>query len=305
MKKKKKKRALAREGKDTFMKNQDINIRDPFVFCEGGVYYMYGTRAANFGIATGGFDVYVSTDLENWSDPIPCCDTVAAGLNFAANWAPEVHKVGDAYYMFATFTREDCKMRGTFALKADNPKGPFLRHTDVLTPVDWECLDGTLYVAKDGTPYLVFCHEHTQIIDGTVCYVQLSEDLSRPVGEAVTLFRASEPYWADETEPDVHRVTDAPFFYRTKTGELIMTWSTFVGGKYAVVAVRFKDGEIGTEFEHIDPIFRDDGGHCMIFKGLDGKEYMTFHTPNTPGSERPTFRLVTDLGDHIEVEGRA
>ena len=29
--------------------NGDINIRDPFVLCENGKYYLYGTRAANFG----------------------------------------------------------------------------------------------------------------------------------------------------------------------------------------------------------------------------------------------------------------
>jgi len=31
------------------MKCSDINIRDPFVVYKDGTYYMYGTRAANFG----------------------------------------------------------------------------------------------------------------------------------------------------------------------------------------------------------------------------------------------------------------
>ena len=39
------------------MRNSEIHIRDPFVLFENGQYYMYGTRAANFGIMTGGFDV--------------------------------------------------------------------------------------------------------------------------------------------------------------------------------------------------------------------------------------------------------
>ena len=51
------------------MTNREINIRDPFVLCENGKYYMYGTRAADFGMRTGGFDVYTGTDLENWSAP--------------------------------------------------------------------------------------------------------------------------------------------------------------------------------------------------------------------------------------------
>ena len=41
------------------MNLKDINIRDPFVLFENDKYYMYGTRAADFGKKTGGFDVYV------------------------------------------------------------------------------------------------------------------------------------------------------------------------------------------------------------------------------------------------------
>ena len=54
------------------MKRNEINIRDPFVLLHNGVYYLYGTRGPTcWGPATG-FDVYTGTDLENWSDPIPC-----------------------------------------------------------------------------------------------------------------------------------------------------------------------------------------------------------------------------------------
>ena len=131
------------------MKNQDINIRDPFVLLEDGKYYMYGTRAASFGYGTAGFDVYVSDDLETWSDPIAVFDSATCGMNDGVNWAPEVHKYGDAYYMFATFTQKN-GLRGTYILKADAPTGPFQPHSaGAVTPDGWECLDGTLYV-EDG-----------------------------------------------------------------------------------------------------------------------------------------------------------
>ena len=61
------------------MKKEQINIRDPFVVYEDGKYYLYGTRARNFGKLVAGFDVYVSDDLENWSDPIPCFDSERFG----------------------------------------------------------------------------------------------------------------------------------------------------------------------------------------------------------------------------------
>ena len=281
------------------MRNQDIHIRDPFVLCEDGVYYMYGTRAANFGMETAGFDVYISTDLENWSDPIPCCDTAAAGLNAGANWAPEVHKYRGAYYMLATFTRAECGLRGTFAFKSESPKGPFLLHSDVLTPAEWEALDGTLYISKEGKPYLVFCHEHTQIIDGTVCYARLSDSLDAIEGEITTLFAASECPYVDRHESG-HFVTDGPFLYRSKAGELLMIWSSFIKNNYAELLVKFKDGRLGKDLEHLPPILDSDGGHGMLFS-VEDELCFTYHTPNASLLERPAFCRAEDLGDRIGI----
>ncbi|MBP3328238.1 MAG: family 43 glycosylhydrolase, partial [Clostridia bacterium] len=85
------------------MKTCDINIRDPFVLNENGLFYMYGTRARNFGTKVGGFDVYTSSDLENWSEPTECFNSIENGMNIDVNWAPEVHKYNGCYYMLATF----------------------------------------------------------------------------------------------------------------------------------------------------------------------------------------------------------
>ncbi len=159
------------------MKCDEINIRDPFVLYEEEKYYMYGSRAENFGLKTGGFDVYISSDLLNWSEPIQCFDSEKFSLNSGVNWAPEVHKYKGSYYMFATFTRKN-GLKGTYILKSDSPLGPFEPHSnDAVTPEKWECLDGTLYIDNDGKPYIVFCHEHTQIVDGTICFAPLNETL--------------------------------------------------------------------------------------------------------------------------------
>ncbi len=290
--------------KKTILTCKDINIRDPFVLCEDGKYFMYGTRAKNFGRHVGGVDVYVSEDLENWSTPIECFDSKQYNMNVEVNWAPEVHKYNGAYYMFATFTREHNKLRGTYILKADNPLGPFVPHSKgVVTPEDWECLDGTLYINKQGKPYVVFCHEHTQIIDGTMCYAPLTDDLTALAGEAVTMFKASEPYYADKNKSEKdHRITDGPFMYRTKTGELLMIWSTYIEGKYAECLVKFKDGEIGMDFEHLEPLVDSDGGHGMIFKDLEGNLVLTYHTPNLSLFEHPHFVVVEDIGDSIVIK---
>ena len=282
------------------MKKEQIHIRDPFVVYEDGKYYLYGTRAANFGRLVAGFDVYVSEDLENWSDPIPCFDSARFDLNREVNWAPEVHQYGGKYYMFATFTQEN-GLRGTYSLCADSLLGPFVPNSKgALTPTEWECLDGTLYVDENGVPYLVFCHEHTQIVDGTICCVRLNDSLDRAQGEVVTLFSASSTGVSDPIWKDRHFVTDGPFMHRSKTGELFMIWSTFIKGKYAECVVKFKDGRLGADFEHMTPLLDNDGGHGMIF--ADGKQtYFTYHTPNVKGSERPMFRLIEDLGDRLVI----
>lgn len=283
------------------MKCSDINIRDPFVLYEDGIYYMYGTRAASFGKNVGGFDVYVSRDLEDWSEPIECFNSDAHGMNVCVNWAPEVHKYRGAYYMLATFTRAESGLRATFILKADSPLGPFAPHSKgEVTPAEWECLDGTLYV-EDGKPYLIFCHEHTQIIDGSICYLPLKEDLTAASGDPTLLFHASEPSWVSEKKDGVHYVTDGPFMYRSTGGRLFMIWSTFIGGKYAECLVEFEGGRLGTEFKHLTPLMTDDGGHGMIFKA-EGKTYLTLHSPNSSGKERPCFTLLEDSDGILKIK---
>ena len=283
------------------MKTNEINIRDPFVLFENGKYYMYGTRGKNFGQKTGGFDVYVSTDLENWSEPIECFNSEKYNMNSNVNWAPEVHKYKDGYFMFATFTKPN-GLRGTYILKSDTPLGEFKPHSKgAVTPEDWECLDGTFYIDKNNKPFIIFCHEHTQIIDGTICYAELNDDLTATVGEVATMFAGSEPFFIKKTPDDGHFVTDGPFMFRSETNELFMLWSTFINHQYAECLVKFNDGELNMNFTHLDPLIDDDGGHGMIFKD-DENLYLTFHSPNKSLSERPKFVRIVDNGDNIKMK---
>lgn len=214
------------------MKCTEINIRDPFVLVHEGKYYLYGTRGAGCWSCELGFDVYVSEDLENWSDPQVCFEndgTFWADRNY---WAPEVHVWQGAFYMFASF-KSPSVCRGTAILKAESPLGPFRPHSDgCVTPRDWECLDGTFYVSKTGKPYMVFCHEWVQVGDGEICAVPLTDDLRAAAGEAVLLFRASEAEWCEELQESTGAkgyVTDGPFFWRTQDGTLLCLVGQLLG----------------------------------------------------------------------------
>ena len=283
------------------MKLSGINIRDPFILPCDGKYYLYGTRANNFGVGTMGFDVYISDDLQSWSPPAECFNSAKFGLGSGPNWAPEVHCYSGKYYMFATFEQKN-GLRGTFSCVAERPEGPFVLNSEkALTPEEWECLDGTLYISKDGVPYLVFCHEHTQIIDGEICRVRLNEGLAAADGLPEILFRGSDPFYIVRSEdPGKHYITDGPFLFRNSKDELLMLWSTFVDGKYAQCIAKSDNGEIDGTFVHLTPLCTDDSGHGMIFEDRGAKKFV-MHSPNICGIERPVIFSVKETGESIII----
>ena len=284
------------------MKRTDINIRDPFVLVHEGAYYLYGTRGATCWGPADGFDVYVSRDLENWDGPHVCFHNDGSFWADRNYWAPEIYHYGNAFYMFASFKKDGVR-RGTAILKADSPMGPFRPHSDgCVTPRDWECLDGTLYVSKAGVPYMVFCHEWVQAGDGEVCAIELTPDLSAPVGEPRLLFHASDAAWCKvmhHSSGIEGCVTDGPFFWRTADGTLLCLWASFSQGGYTEGVAVSSNGEIDGAFTQVDPLFMDDGGHGMVFRALDGQLYLTLHSPNTQLEERPFFHPIEEAGSRL------
>lgn len=275
------------------MNRSDINIRDPYVLVMNGVYYLYGTRGATCWGAADGFDVYTSTDLNAWERPFVCFRDDGSFWAKRDYWAPEVHAYQGRLYMLASFKGEG-RRRGTAILVSDSPLGPFVPHSDgPVTPGDWECLDGTLYTSPDGTPYIVFCHEWVQAVDGEVCAMRLSRDLSRADGEPFVLFCASRAGWV---RPVHHKssgidgyVTDGPFMYRARNGALLCLWASFSDGGYTQGVAVSDNGDITGTFTQDAPLFEKDGGHGMVFAALDGQLYLALHSPNTHLLERPCF----------------
>ncbi len=282
------------------MKFKDINIRDPYVLIHENKYYLYGTRGETAWTRAYGLDVYVSDDLENWSEAHEC---FAVPDGFWADkeiWAPEVHKYKEKFNMFVTFRSED-RNRATQILRSDSPMGPFLPFTDdAITPHGWRCLDGTFYVDKNGDPYIVFCREWQQVVDGEIHAMKLTEDLTAAAGEPILLFKASEPFWADKSRSTF--ITDGPFMYRTENGRLLMIWSTFTESGY-VQAIAYSDnGEIDGNWIHEKPMFDEDGGHGMIFDDLNGKKYLILHSPNENPYERPALMEIEEKDDTLRIK---
>lgn len=280
-----------------------IHVRDPYVLRVGETYYLYGSRGDECWGACTGLDVYTSRDLVHWSAPQVCFVPPAGFWSDREYWAPEVHVYCGRYYMCVTFGAAG-RFRGTQILKADSPLGPFVPHSDgPVTPADWSSLDGTLYVARDGTPYLVFCHEWTQIGDGEVCAMPLTHDLRAPAGKPFTLFAASSCAAVRGAGEGTQYVTDGPFLHRTADGTLLMIWSSFVDGGYCEIVSVSDNGDIDGVWSHRpDLLFAQNGGHGMLFTDTCGVLRFVMHAPNTAPDEHPVIFSVREAGGTLVLE---
>jgi len=274
---------------------------------------MFGTTDQNCWKGPGvGFDSYKSKDLIGWEGPIPAFRPAKSFWGKENFWAPEVHYFNDRYYMFATFIAER-RYRATQILVSDRVAGPYLPLTeDPITPPNWQCLDGTLFVEADGTPWIIFCHEWVQIHNGSICTMQLSPDLKKAVSPPVFLFSASEAPWAlsltgwDGEDPRYHfptYVTDGPFLFRLKDESLIMLWSSFGSKGYAMGIARSETGHVtGPWRQDPTPLWLEDGGHGMLFRTFEGQLMLTFHSPNKTPNERPVFFELVETPDNISLK---
>lgn len=299
---------------------EDIRVRDPFILVDRQTrtYFLYAQMANRLGAdsTTQGVEVYTSSDLETWVGPEPVFMVPDGFWAREHVWAPEVHEYRGKYYLFVTFTggrvlgqadgRPPMQPRGSQVLVADSPRGPFRPFRNAPhTPSDWMALDGTLWV-EDETPWMIFCHEWVQIEDGTMELVRLKADLSGVDGTPRTLFKATDAEWVRslrEAGSEYHGyVTDGPFLYRTKTGELLMIWSSFGEQRYAIGSARSESRSVGGPWKHDPaPLFRADGGHGMIFRSLDGRLLLVFHQPNRSDEERARLYEIEDDGRALRL----
>ena len=293
--------ATAREADSLPRDIGDIRIRDPFILTDArNGRYILVAHMGNRGKEPQGWECYTSKDLRHWQAPVTVFTPPEGFWADGDFWAPEIHAYLGKYYLFGTLSAHRAK-RGTQIFVADQPIGPYRPHSDgAATPHDWMALDGTLYV-ENGCPWMVFCHEWVQIGDGTMNAVRLATDLSKPIDEPIHLFRASEAPWCRSIQPGKY-VTDGPCLYRLGSGKLLMLWSSFSGKDYAVGIARSQSGTIKGPWKHDPKPLFEGGGHCMVFRSLDGKPMLVLHAPNQPPKERARFFDVHEESDGLRLE---
>jgi beta-xylosidase len=272
-----------------------IRLSDPFILADENtqMYYMTGT----------GGRLWKSKDLKTWEGPYAVTETDPDSWMGPEPmiWAAELHAYQDQYYYFATFTNRDViidtvagnaiERRASHVLVSDTPDGPYVPMEDpTYLPADMPTLDGTFWIDTDGKPYMVYCYEWLQNLNGTIEKIELKPDLSGSVGEGELLFKASDSPWSREKDEDgndkPNKVTDGPFLFETNTGRLGMLWTSWKYDVYVQGVAYSESGTLdGPWIQEEEPITPDNFGHGMLFKTFDDKMLMCLHS-------------------HKEVEGR-
>jgi beta-xylosidase len=292
-----------------------IRLSDPCILADKNTstYYMTGT---------GGM-LWKSKNLKKWTGPFKVVKTNPAswmGKN-PMIWAAELHYYQGKYYYFATFTNRAVKIdtvrgnvierRACHVLVSDKPDGPYVPMTDsVYLPADKPTLDGTLWVDKDGKPYMVYCYEWLQNWNGTIEKIELKPDLSGSIGESKLLFRASESPWSKERAEDgkivPNKVTDGPWLFRTQTGKLGMLWTSWVFNVYTQGVAYSRSGTLDGPWIHEKaPVTPSNYGHGMLFRTFEGKLLMSVHSHKEDKNGHyiriPHLFEVDDSGDKVVV----
>jgi len=289
------------------MKASEINIRDPYVLEYDKKYYLYGTRGpTTWGLADG-FDCYISSDLENWDGPVEIFHNNGDFWADRNYWAPECHHYKGEFYLFATFNSEKRHM-GTQILKSASPAGPFEIHSDgPVTPRDQECLDGTLYIDSKGTPHMVFSGSFKENHKGEMFVQELTADLREAIGEPRLLFLAADAPWTVPfpkgtevfgIEEEIY-FSDGPYLYKTKSGKLLMLWSSFGEGGYSLGIASSDNDEIDGSWIHDEKPLVTDGGHGMIFESSGGAPVLALDYPNEHLCERSLFFELIEENDRL------
>lgn len=297
-----------------------ISMSDPFVIPDklSKTYYL---------TSTGG-RLYKSTDLKMWTGPYKIIDVTGTWMDSLWVAAAEIHQFGDKYYLAGTWSdhttlieavprRYNVPLNQTQLLVSNTIEGPYKPLVDecdyCLGPEDWDIIDGTLYEEND-TVYMVFVHEWTQLIDGTMDYMPLSKDLTHRTAEPTTIFRASEAAWSKEMNSIGEAtfgtkmpgwVTDGPQLFRTGTGKLGMLWSSWGENRYAQGIAYSASGSIKGPWVQEEEAFKgDNSGHGMLFTTFEGKRLFIIHHAEDKAWRKPQLYEVDDSGDKLVLGKR-
>ncbi len=274
------------------------NIGDPFVLQVGDTYYLYATSNP---VVNRGFYVWTSKNLVQWEHHWLAFDNTLEGNEWGKGdfWAPEVIKLGSAYYMVYSASAADGKKKLALA-KSDDPLGPFKNFKAPLLDSALSCIDGDLFLDDDGKLYLYYVKDCSEnIINGkhvSQIYVQQLMPYSfYLIGDPVLCLQPSQGWehpgadWQWNEGP--YLLKHDGIYYLMYSANYFASADYAIG--YATASSPFGPWTKSTE----NPVLKSDlsigvsgPGHNSAAYSPDGKElFVVYHThtdPNNPSGDR-------------------
>lgn len=273
-------------------------LGDPYLYYDEQekIFYLYGT--------TGGrqFDFYISEDLREWTLGGTCFKPTDADWCHSRLWAPEMHKIGEKYWLYYSAGENDSATLHCSVAVADSPAGPFTN--DIAEGVTgsaprfdfgFASIDGTVFEDDDGRLYYYFAKDQVNGVS-TIWGVELENPYT--IKRGATAVQLTRKGYADMTsnvtrewENSQGSWNEGPFMVK-HDGVYYLTYSAnaytskYYGVGYATSEnpldgfVKPEDSLIlGTEKQqdqNKEWDYVSGTGHHMFVK-LGGQDYIVYH----------------------------
>lgn len=287
------------------------DIGDPAVLCAEGAFWMVATSAPN------GFKLWRSTDMGRW-EPQEMAYRIDPATSWCTGsfWAPEIHKVGDAYYLlFSALWYGHNTMRIGIA-RAEHPGGPYenLKNEPLFDP-GYATIDAHLMIDADGTPYLYYARDCSEnVVNGVhtsqIYAVRLRDDLIEIASEPLLLTTPEQPW--ELRSGGEYRWNEGPFVVRHDGRYWLFYSANYFQSRDYGVGVAVADSPTGPfEKPEGNPLLGwaadADGnalvsgpGHNACFEA-GGEWFTSYHTHYQPHAPNADRQLAVDrMGFHAD-----
>lgn len=249
-----------------------MDVKNPFVLYDhsSDMYYM---------VADGGH-LWQSRDLTLWNGPYDILryDTASWVGSAPVVTSPEIHKYGNRYYYMATFETDgnSCIEKSSVALVANSITGPYrtIDAASVLLDANEIAVHPTFCTDYLDVGYMIYCHAGEQNGDAAVQIIRFTDDLGRRMGEAYTMFTASQLSWSGrivEGKRVFSPIIEAPYLFYCGDDVMGMLFTTYIGDEKRVGVAYSETGTLnGPWVAEEKPLIDENVGSAMLFNDYDG-----------------------------------
>lgn len=248
---------------------------DPWVVREDGTYYY--CYSVGRGVAVKASDTFAG--LFDGAGTVVYA--APAGTPYADSyWAPELHHIGEKWYIYVAADDGRNEHHRMYALEGDAPTGPFTFAGKVAAPADFWAIDGTV-LSLDGRLYFIWSGWEGETDTGQNLYIAPMDSPTRISGDRV---RISAPEYKWETQG--HPINEGPQVLQDDRGTyLLYSASGSWTDDYCIGMLALSGSD------PLDPaswvkcprpvLSKQDGafgpGHCSFLRAANGQEYIIYH----------------------------